>query len=161
MFLACCLSLQTWHTQSLTEMCLLFPYLCRANSVTWNPHKMMGVPLQCSAILVRERVSLCHPLFHRWRYYDQWSWTQHSFLLFIPHLHCSHCRDFYKAATLCVRATCSSQTSSTMSHMTRGTRPFSADAMLISLSFGSCGRQRWAIIWFSSLPDSNIWKNWR
>uniref|UniRef100_A0A674P5Y8 Glutamate decarboxylase 1 n=1 Tax=Takifugu rubripes TaxID=31033 RepID=A0A674P5Y8_TAKRU len=23
----------------------------RANSVTWNPHKMMGVPLQCSAIL--------------------------------------------------------------------------------------------------------------
>uniref|UniRef100_A0AAX7U207 Glutamate decarboxylase 1 n=1 Tax=Astatotilapia calliptera TaxID=8154 RepID=A0AAX7U207_ASTCA len=34
----------------------------RANSVTWNPHKMMGVPLQCSAILVRERVSMC--LFH-------------------------------------------------------------------------------------------------
>lgn len=30
--------------------------LCRANSVTWNPHKMMGVPLQCSAILVREKV---------------------------------------------------------------------------------------------------------
>lgn len=28
----------------------------RANSVTWNPHKMMGVPLQCSAILVREKV---------------------------------------------------------------------------------------------------------
>uniref|UniRef100_A0A8C8E2A4 Glutamate decarboxylase 1 n=1 Tax=Oryzias sinensis TaxID=183150 RepID=A0A8C8E2A4_9TELE len=27
----------------------------RANSVTWNPHKMMGVPLQCSAIMVRER----------------------------------------------------------------------------------------------------------
>ncbi|XP_032821372.2 glutamate decarboxylase 1 [Petromyzon marinus] len=26
----------------------------RANSVTWNPHKMMGVLLQCSAILVRE-----------------------------------------------------------------------------------------------------------
>uniref|UniRef100_A0A673NFA8 Glutamate decarboxylase 1 n=2 Tax=Sinocyclocheilus rhinocerous TaxID=307959 RepID=A0A673NFA8_9TELE len=26
-----------------------------ANSVTWNPHKMMGVPLQCSAILVREK----------------------------------------------------------------------------------------------------------
>lgn len=30
----------------------------RANSVTWNPHKMMGVPLQCSALLVREEV--CH-----------------------------------------------------------------------------------------------------
>ncbi|TRY99848.1 hypothetical protein DNTS_021946 [Danionella cerebrum] len=27
----------------------------RANSVTWNPHKMMGVPLQCSVILVREK----------------------------------------------------------------------------------------------------------
>ncbi|XP_078083815.1 glutamate decarboxylase 2 [Mustelus asterias] len=26
----------------------------RGNSVTWNPHKMMGVPLQCSALLVRE-----------------------------------------------------------------------------------------------------------
>lgn len=33
--------------------------VCRANSVTWNPHKMMGVLLQCSAILVREKVSLC------------------------------------------------------------------------------------------------------
>uniref|UniRef100_A0A4W5LEH6 Glutamate decarboxylase 2 n=1 Tax=Hucho hucho TaxID=62062 RepID=A0A4W5LEH6_9TELE len=28
----------------------------RANSVTWNPHKMMAVPLQCSALLVREEV---------------------------------------------------------------------------------------------------------
>lgn len=27
----------------------------RANSVTWNPHKMMGVPLQCSAVLFREK----------------------------------------------------------------------------------------------------------
>uniref|UniRef100_A0AAX7TSN5 Glutamate decarboxylase 1a n=1 Tax=Astatotilapia calliptera TaxID=8154 RepID=A0AAX7TSN5_ASTCA len=27
----------------------------RACSVTWNPHKMMGVPLQCSAILVKKR----------------------------------------------------------------------------------------------------------
>uniref|UniRef100_A0A8C8SVC3 Glutamate decarboxylase 1 n=1 Tax=Pelusios castaneus TaxID=367368 RepID=A0A8C8SVC3_9SAUR len=26
-----------------------------ANSVTWNPHKLMGVPLQCSAFLVREK----------------------------------------------------------------------------------------------------------
>lgn len=50
------------HFHTLTELCLLFQYLCRANSVTWNPHKMMGVPLQCSAILVRERVSMC--LFH-------------------------------------------------------------------------------------------------
>uniref|UniRef100_A0AAQ5ZXV7 Glutamate decarboxylase 2 n=1 Tax=Amphiprion ocellaris TaxID=80972 RepID=A0AAQ5ZXV7_AMPOC len=29
----------------------------RANSVTWNPHKMMSVPLQCSALLVREEVN--------------------------------------------------------------------------------------------------------
>ncbi|XP_068459729.1 glutamate decarboxylase 1 isoform X2 [Clinocottus analis] len=27
----------------------------RACSVTWNPHKMMGVPLQCSAILIKKR----------------------------------------------------------------------------------------------------------
>uniref|UniRef100_UPI00398ED79F glutamate decarboxylase 1-like n=1 Tax=Pristiophorus japonicus TaxID=55135 RepID=UPI00398ED79F len=27
----------------------------RAHSITWNPHKMMGVPLQCSAILIREQ----------------------------------------------------------------------------------------------------------
>ncbi|XP_067851868.1 glutamate decarboxylase 1 [Heptranchias perlo] len=27
----------------------------RANSVTWNPHKMMGVLLQCSAILIHEK----------------------------------------------------------------------------------------------------------
>ncbi|XP_063779047.1 glutamate decarboxylase 1-like isoform X2 [Pseudophryne corroboree] len=27
----------------------------RANSVTWNPHKMMSVPLQCSAILFQEK----------------------------------------------------------------------------------------------------------
>uniref|UniRef100_A0A8C9F9N3 Glutamate decarboxylase 2 n=1 Tax=Pavo cristatus TaxID=9049 RepID=A0A8C9F9N3_PAVCR len=33
----------------------------RANSVTWNPHKMMGVPLQCSALLVREEVMLHGP----------------------------------------------------------------------------------------------------
>ena len=27
----------------------------RSDSVTWNPHKMMGVPLACSALLMRER----------------------------------------------------------------------------------------------------------
>uniref|UniRef100_A0A4W3H553 Glutamate decarboxylase 1-like n=1 Tax=Callorhinchus milii TaxID=7868 RepID=A0A4W3H553_CALMI len=27
----------------------------RANSVTWNPHKIMGIPLQCSAILIQEK----------------------------------------------------------------------------------------------------------
>lgn len=27
----------------------------RASSVTWNPHKMMGAPLQCSAILLKKR----------------------------------------------------------------------------------------------------------
>ncbi|XP_041040090.1 glutamate decarboxylase 1 [Carcharodon carcharias] len=27
----------------------------RANSVTWNPHKMLGVPLQCSAILIHAK----------------------------------------------------------------------------------------------------------
>ncbi|XP_014778132.1 glutamate decarboxylase 1, partial [Octopus bimaculoides] len=27
----------------------------RANSLTWNPHKLLGVPLQCSAFLLREK----------------------------------------------------------------------------------------------------------
>ncbi|XP_064202588.1 glutamate decarboxylase 1 isoform X1 [Anguilla rostrata] len=27
----------------------------RASSVTWNPHKMMGVPLQCAALLVKKK----------------------------------------------------------------------------------------------------------
>uniref|UniRef100_A0A8D3D3W4 Glutamate decarboxylase 1 n=1 Tax=Scophthalmus maximus TaxID=52904 RepID=A0A8D3D3W4_SCOMX len=44
-----------YHFCSTRTHSLLFQYPCRANSVTWNPHKMMGVPLQCSAILVRER----------------------------------------------------------------------------------------------------------
>ncbi|HEV8599202.1 MAG TPA: pyridoxal-dependent decarboxylase [Gemmatimonadales bacterium] len=30
----------------------------RADSVTWNPHKMMGLPLVCSAILLREKGAL-------------------------------------------------------------------------------------------------------
>ncbi|MGH0149116.1 UNVERIFIED_CONTAM: hypothetical protein FKN15_051107, partial [Acipenser sinensis] len=36
----------------------------RASSVTWNPHKLMGAPLQCSAILVREKglLQLCNQL---------------------------------------------------------------------------------------------------
>lgn len=42
------------HCSTMSEFhVVLFP---RANSVTWNPHKMMGVPLQCSALLVREEV---------------------------------------------------------------------------------------------------------
>uniref|UniRef100_H3ANG4 Glutamate decarboxylase 2 n=1 Tax=Latimeria chalumnae TaxID=7897 RepID=H3ANG4_LATCH len=49
----------------------------RANSVTWNPHKMMGVPLQCSALLVREeglmqkcnQMHACY-LFQQDKHYD-------------------------------------------------------------------------------------------
>lgn len=44
--------------------CLLSPLLRyklngieRANSVTWNPHKLMGCLLQCSTIHFREKVS--------------------------------------------------------------------------------------------------------
>ncbi|TWW73435.1 Glutamate decarboxylase 1 [Takifugu flavidus] len=49
----------------------------RAWSVTWNPHKMMGVPLQCSAILVKKRGLLkeCNELgaeylFQKDKHYD-------------------------------------------------------------------------------------------
>ena len=31
------------------------PYL-RADSVLWNLHKMVGVPLQCTALLVQQKV---------------------------------------------------------------------------------------------------------
>lgn len=113
-----------------TEPCLLFQYLHRANSVTWNPHKMMGVPLQCSAILVRERV------------------RQRSLsLISALHLHRSPphsvcCRDYCKAATPCVPVTCSSKTNSMTSRTTRATRPFSVGATWTSSSSGLCGRQR-------------------
>lgn len=39
--------------------CLLCIFLiCRAQSVTWNPHKLMGALLQCSTIHFREDVSI-------------------------------------------------------------------------------------------------------
>ncbi|KAG9340093.1 hypothetical protein JZ751_022015, partial [Albula glossodonta] len=49
----------------------------KANSVTWNPHKMMSVPLQCSALLVREeglmqscnQMHACY-LFQQDKHYD-------------------------------------------------------------------------------------------
>ncbi|CAH2095403.1 unnamed protein product [Euphydryas editha] len=49
----------------------------RANSISWNPHKMMGVPLQCSAFLLREK-GLLHEanaaaaqyLFQQDKFYD-------------------------------------------------------------------------------------------
>jgi glutamate/tyrosine decarboxylase-like PLP-dependent enzyme len=34
----------------------------RVDSVTWNPHKMMGVPLACAALLVREKGTLVKTL---------------------------------------------------------------------------------------------------
>ncbi|XP_075322662.1 acidic amino acid decarboxylase GADL1-like [Odontesthes bonariensis] len=50
----------------------------RANSVAWNPHKMLMVSLQCSAFLVRDKTSLlerCHSarasyLFQKDKFYD-------------------------------------------------------------------------------------------
>lgn len=45
---------------------------CRAWSVTWNPHKMMGVPLQCSAILVKKRVRNFPLLFKSTLENTQW-----------------------------------------------------------------------------------------
>ncbi|KAM4796066.1 cysteine sulfinic acid decarboxylase [Rhinophrynus dorsalis] len=50
----------------------------RADSVTWNPHKMMGVGLQCSAFLLRDTTGLlerCHAanamyLFQTDKFYD-------------------------------------------------------------------------------------------
>lgn len=36
----------------------MFSLICRADSVTWNPHKLMGALLQCSTIHFKENVSL-------------------------------------------------------------------------------------------------------
>lgn len=36
--------------------------IAHADSVTWNPHKMMGVPLACAAMLVREQGTLVSTL---------------------------------------------------------------------------------------------------
>ncbi|CAH2229192.1 jg1860 [Pararge aegeria aegeria] len=49
----------------------------RANSISWNPHKMMGAPLQCSVFLLREK-GLLHEanaaaaqyLFQQDKFYD-------------------------------------------------------------------------------------------
>ncbi|XP_013139758.1 PREDICTED: cysteine sulfinic acid decarboxylase [Papilio polytes] len=49
----------------------------RANSISWNPHKMVGAPLQCSVFLIRER-GLLHSancasaqyLFQQDKFYD-------------------------------------------------------------------------------------------
>lgn len=30
----------------------------RADSITWNPHKLLGIPLQCSALLLRQKALL-------------------------------------------------------------------------------------------------------
>ncbi|VTJ61951.1 Hypothetical predicted protein [Marmota monax] len=73
---------QTYHVQR-THRCgdgRVFPAELvekRANSVTWNPHKMMGVPLQCSAFLVREEglMQSCNQmhasyLFQQDKHYD-------------------------------------------------------------------------------------------
>ncbi|XP_006815862.1 cysteine sulfinic acid decarboxylase-like [Saccoglossus kowalevskii] len=50
----------------------------RSNSVAWCPHKMMGVPFQCSAFLVRDHIALMHNvhcsgatyLFQQDKFYD-------------------------------------------------------------------------------------------
>ncbi|XP_052075938.1 glutamate decarboxylase 2-like [Mytilus californianus] len=53
---------------------------CQADSMTWNPHKMMGTPLQCSAILLKEKIIIgvlldvnqtgATYLYHKDKHYD-------------------------------------------------------------------------------------------
>lgn len=55
-------------SERLNQILQLFPWtLChhvmllstfRADSITWNPHKLMGVPLQCSAFITKHTVML-------------------------------------------------------------------------------------------------------
>ncbi|GLH12200.1 Glutamate decarboxylase [Gryllus bimaculatus] len=51
--------------------------ISRADSISWNPHKMLGAPLQCSAFLVREKgllhhsnAAAAHYLFQQDKFYD-------------------------------------------------------------------------------------------
>lgn len=51
--------------------------IARANSIAWNPHKSLGVPLQCSMFLVREKglLDACNSaqaqyLFQQDKFYD-------------------------------------------------------------------------------------------
>ncbi|EGW13368.1 Cysteine sulfinic acid decarboxylase [Cricetulus griseus] len=59
----------------LTQLCFVSP---RADSVAWNPHKLLGAGLQCSALLLRDTSNLlkrCHGsqasyLFQQDKFYD-------------------------------------------------------------------------------------------
>lgn len=51
--------------------------VCRADSVTWNPHKLLAAPQQCSTFLLRQEglLSACHSasaqyLFQKDKFYD-------------------------------------------------------------------------------------------
>jgi len=51
--------------------------VCRADSVTWNPHKLLAAPQQCSTLLLRHEgmLSACHSasaqyLFQKDKFYD-------------------------------------------------------------------------------------------
>ena len=46
-FMTCVAITQSFH----------LPYVFRADSLTWNPHKLMGTLLQCSTLHLRENVS--------------------------------------------------------------------------------------------------------
>lgn len=109
----------------------------RANSVTWNPHKMMSVPLQCSALLVREEVGRVP--------FKSSSHTGNIFVFlcqlqtFWIWFHRVWCR----TATRCTPATCSSRTNTTTFPTTPETKRCSVDATWTSSSCGSCGELRW------------------
>lgn len=125
-------------TSQMTQIKAFKSIICvafRANSVTWNPHKMMSVPLQCSALLVREEVlQLCRTpwvcVFPRVR---------------PERVRVSSRRVWCRTATRCTPATCSSRTSITTCPTTPETRRCSVDAMWTSSSCGSCGEQRWGL----------------
>lgn len=63
-FVLKCTKMMNFHLlNQYSEKVLIVVSIHRANSVTWNPHKMMAVPLQCSALLVREEVRGQSPLY--------------------------------------------------------------------------------------------------
>ena len=105
-----------------------FEGITRADSVTWNPHKMMNVLLQCSTVHFKQNVSFFYCPFS----FGGGNSSRHLF----------SCRVCCITATGCAPITCSSRTNITTSLTIRETKSSSVVVTMIFSSFGCCGEPR-------------------
>lgn len=101
----------------------------RAQSVTWNPHKLMGTLLQCSTVHFREDVSVVRSFETGLRFH-------------VPFFVSSSFRVSSLTATKCAQITCFNRTNTTTSHMIRETKSFNVDDTMTSSNVGFCGDLR-------------------